>query len=140
MTLSRAVAIAGVYEHPTRWAPDKTEFQIMAESARGALEDCGLELRDVDGLFAASMSMGAMGIVSLAEYLNLKPRLLDGTNIGGSSFVAHVSHAAAAIHAGPVRGRADPVRQHRGVEPARDRHRAWAAAATPARRSSRPTA
>jgi acetyl-CoA acetyltransferase len=72
----------------------------MAESAKGALADCGLELRDVDGLFAASMSMGAMGIVSLAEYLNLKPRHLDGTNIGGSSFVAHVSHAAAAIHAG----------------------------------------
>ena len=100
MSLSRKIAIASVYEHPTRWAPDKTEFQIMAESARGALADCGLELRDVDGLLAASMSMGPMGIVSLAEYLNLKPRWLDGTNIGGSSFVAHVSHAAAAIHAG----------------------------------------
>ncbi|HTO09437.1 MAG TPA: acetyl-CoA acetyltransferase [Myxococcota bacterium] len=100
MSLSGRIALAGAYEHPTRWAPDKTEFQIMAESAKGALEDCGLELRDVDGLFAASMSMGAMGIVSLAEYLDLKPRHLDGTNIGGSSFVAHVSHAAAAIHAG----------------------------------------
>ena len=100
MSLSRAVAIAGVHEHPTRWAPDKTEFQIMAESAKGALEDCGLELRDVDGLFAASMSMGPMGVVSLAEYLDVKPRYLDGTNIGGSSFVAHVNHAAAAIHAG----------------------------------------
>ena len=100
MSLSRQIALAGVYEHPTRWAPDKTEFQIMAESACGALADCGLELRDVDGLFAASMSMGAMGIVSLAEYLDLKPRHLDGTNIGGSSFVAHVSHAAAAIHGG----------------------------------------
>jgi acetyl-CoA acetyltransferase len=100
MSLSRAIALAGVYEHPTRWAPEKTEFQIMAECARGALEDCGLSLRDVDGLFAASMSMGPMGIVSLAEYLNLAPRYLDGTNFGGSSFVAHVSHAAAAIHAG----------------------------------------
>jgi acetyl-CoA acetyltransferase len=100
MSLSRKIAIGGVYEHPTRWAPDKTEFQIMAECAKGALDDCGLELRDVDGLFAASMSMGPMGIVSLAEYLNVKPRYLDGTNIGGSSFVAHVNHAAAAIHAG----------------------------------------
>jgi acetyl-CoA acetyltransferase len=41
-----------------------------------------------------------MGVVQLAEYLNLKPRWVDGTNIGGSSFVAHVGHAAAAIHAG----------------------------------------
>jgi acetyl-CoA acetyltransferase len=100
MSLSGKIAIAGVHEHETRWAPEKTEAQIMAESARGALADCGLALDDVDGLFAASMSMGAMGVVGLAEYLNIKPRYLDGTNIGGSSFVAHVNHAAAAIHAG----------------------------------------
>ena len=100
MSLSGACAIAGVYEHPTRWAPDKTEFQIMAESAKGALDDAGLTIDDVDGLFGASMTMGAMGIVELAEYLNLKPNYIDGTNIGGSSFLAHVTHAAAAIHAG----------------------------------------
>ena len=100
MSLSGKVALAGVYEHPTRWAPDKSESLIMAECARGALEDAGLELADVDGLFAASMSMGIMGVANLAEYLDIKPRYMDGTNIGGSSFVAHVSHAAAAIHAG----------------------------------------
>jgi acetyl-CoA acetyltransferase len=100
VSLSGKIAIAGVYEHPTRFAPDKSEMQIMAESARGALEDCGLSLSDVDGLFSAGISMGPMGVVQLAEYLNIKPRHLDGTNIGGSSFVSHVSHAAAAIHAG----------------------------------------
>jgi acetyl-CoA acetyltransferase len=100
VSFSGRAAIAGAFEHPTRWAPEKTELQIMAESARGALADCGLSLRDVDGLASAGISMGAMGIVTLAEYLNLKPRWLDGTNIGGSSFLAHVAHAAAAIHAG----------------------------------------
>jgi acetyl-CoA acetyltransferase len=100
VSLSGQIALAGVYEHPTRWAPDKTESQIMAECARGALDDCGLKLSDVDGLFSAGMAMGPMGVVSLAEYLNLKPDYIDGTNIGGSSFVAHVNHAAAAIHAG----------------------------------------
>ncbi len=100
MTLSGSIAVAGVCEHPTRWAPEKSESQIMAESARGALADCGLEIGDVDGLFAAGISMGPMGVVGLAEYLDMKPRYLDGTNIGGSSFVAHVAHAAAAIHAG----------------------------------------
>jgi len=100
VSLSGRVAIAGAFEHPTRWAPEKSELQIMAESARGALADCGLGLADVDGLASAGMSMGAMGVVQLAEYLNLKPRWVDGTNIGGSSFVAHVGHAAAAIHAG----------------------------------------
>ncbi|MFQ5513517.1 MAG: acetyl-CoA acetyltransferase [Myxococcota bacterium] len=100
MSWAGTVAIAGAYEHPLRWAPERTAWRIMAESARGALEDCGLSLAEVDGLFAAGLEMGPMGLVSLAEYLNLKPRYLDGTNIGGSSFVSHVYHAAAAIHAG----------------------------------------
>jgi len=95
-----SVAIAGVYEHPSRFSPNKTEFQIMAECAKGALDDAGLTREDVDGLFGASMSMGMMGIVDLAEYLDMRPDYLDGTNIGGSSFVSHVTHAAAAIHAG----------------------------------------
>jgi len=95
--LSGAV-IAGVYEHPTRWAPDKTAYQIHAESARGALEDAGLSIEDVDGFFTASVS--PIGIMALAEHLNLSPRYLDSTQIGGSSFVAHVTHAAAAISAG----------------------------------------
>lgn len=90
--------IAGVFEHPTRWAPDKTAYQIHAESARGALEDAGLSIRDVDGLFSAGL--GHIGIMTLAEHLNLNPRFHDSTNIGGSSFVAHVLHAAAAIGAG----------------------------------------
>lgn len=100
MSLSGRIAVAGVYEHPSRWSPEATEHQIMAECARGALADCGLTLADVDGLLAAGMSMGPMGPVNLAEYLDIHPRYLDGTNIGGSSFVAHVAHAAAAIHAG----------------------------------------
>ena len=64
------------------------------------LDDAGLQLSDVDGLFAAGMGMGMMGVVQLSEYLDMKPNYIDGTNIGGSSFVAHVNHAAAAIHAG----------------------------------------
>ena len=76
MSVSGQIAIAGVHEHPTRWAPEKTDSQIMAESARGALEDCGLGLGDVDGLFAAGIGMGPMGLVNLAEYMNLKPRYL----------------------------------------------------------------
>ena len=95
--LSRAV-IAGVYEHPTRWAPDKTAYQLHAESARGALADAGLSIKDVDGFFTASV--GPLGVMALAEHLNLNPRYHDSTQIGGSSFVAHVLHAAGAISAG----------------------------------------
>jgi acetyl-CoA acetyltransferase len=100
MSFSGQIAIAGVHEYESRWAPDKTSFQIMGECTREALADAGLQLEDVDGFFGATMTMGAMGMVQLSEYLNIKPRYIDGTNIGGSSFVSHVAHASAAIHAG----------------------------------------
>jgi acetyl-CoA acetyltransferase len=100
MSLSRKTAVVGVYEHPSRFAPDKSMFQIMAESIRGALEDCGLTIKDVDGILSAGIGMSPMGIVGLCDYLNLTPNFMDGTNIGGASFVAHVAHAAAAINAG----------------------------------------
>ncbi|MBM4259271.1 MAG: thiolase domain-containing protein [Deltaproteobacteria bacterium] len=98
MSIKGKAAIAGVYEHPLRWAPHKTQYQIMAESARGALDDAGLKIKDVDGLFTSGVS--GMGIVSLAEHLNLNPDFLDSNSIGGSSFVSHTAHAAAAIAAG----------------------------------------
>jgi len=91
-------AVVGAWEHPTRFAPDKNAFQLHAESARGALEDAGLRIGDVDGLFTSGV--GPIGILSLANHLNLRPCHLDSQAIGGSSFVSHCVHAAAAIAAG----------------------------------------
>ena len=92
---NRRAVMAGVYEHPTRWAPNKTMFQIHAESARGALQDAGLTIGDVDGYFTSGV--GPIGVLSMAEHLNLQPRYLDSTSIGGSSFVAHVTSSWAVI-------------------------------------------
>src|SRR5690606_30931784 len=64
-----------------------------------ALEDCGLTLADVDGLFATTTQLRMAPLV-LAEYLGLNPGHFDGTNIGGSSFMSFVSRAHAAIEAG----------------------------------------
>jgi len=91
-------AVVGAYEHPTRFAPEKTAYQLHAESARGALEDAGLTISDVDGLFTSGV--GPIGIMSLANHLNLRPCYLDSQAIGGSSFVSHCLHAAAALAAG----------------------------------------
>lgn len=100
MSLSRKAAVVGAYEHPTRFAPDKSMFQIMAESIRGALQDAGLTIKDVDGLCTTGIGMSGMGIVGFCDYMNLTPNFVDSTSIGGSSFVAHTAHAAAAIAAG----------------------------------------
>ena len=98
MSIWGKVAVVGAYEHPTRFAPDKTPFQIHAESARGALEDAGLGIHDVDAFFTSGV--GPIGMLSLAGHLNLRPDYVDSQAIGGSSFVSHCLHAAAAIDAG----------------------------------------
>jgi len=91
--------IAGAYEHPTRLAPDKSVPQLHAESARGALLDAGLSIRDVDGYFCAGDAPG-LGALSMVDYLGLRVRHVDSTETGGSSYLIHVAHAAQAIAAG----------------------------------------
>ena len=51
MSINGKAYIAGVYEHPTRKATDKSLAQLHAESALGALKDAGLTKDDIDGLF-----------------------------------------------------------------------------------------
>jgi acetyl-CoA C-acetyltransferase len=99
MTIKRKAFIAGVYEHPTRKADDKSLAQLHAESAAGALADAGLATKDVDGYFCAGDAPG-LGGLSIADYMGLKLRHVDSTETGGSSYVIHVSHAAQAIAAG----------------------------------------
>jgi acetyl-CoA C-acetyltransferase len=98
MTIKRKAVIAGVYEHPTRQADDKSLAQLHAESAAGALADAGLTTKDVDGYFSAGDAPG-LGGLSMADYMGLRLRHLDSTETGGSSYVIHVSHAAQAIAA-----------------------------------------
>src|SRR5215468_8969829 len=99
MSIRGKAYIAGVYEHPTRKADDKSLAQLHAEVAKGVLEDAGLSKSDVDGYFCAGDAPGT-GPLSLVDYLNLKVRHLDSTDIGGASYLAHVAHAAEAIAAG----------------------------------------
>jgi acetyl-CoA C-acetyltransferase len=99
MSIKGKALIVGAYEHPGRRLPDKTIPQIHAEIAVGALKDAGLSLKDVDGFFTDAVGMG-MGVVSLSEYLGLKLSYMDSTESGGSSYLCHVGHAAAAIAAG----------------------------------------
>ncbi len=93
------IYIVGAYEHPTRLATDKSVAQLHAEVAKGALEDAGLTKDDIDGYFCAGDAPG-MGPVSMVDYMNLKVRHIDSTDIGGSSYLMHVAHAVQAIRAG----------------------------------------
>jgi acetyl-CoA acetyltransferase len=93
------VAIVGAAEADEHGRlPHKSAFMLHAEAARNALADAGLALGDVDAVFSAGLWMGS----ETAEYLGIRPRYIDGTQIGGCSFIAHVQHAMAAIDAGIV--------------------------------------
>jgi len=99
MSLKGAAYIAGAFEHPTRKAPDKSVALLHAECALGALKDAGLTKQDVDGYFCAGDAPG-MGPLSMVDYMNLRVRHVDATDIGGSSYLMLVAHAAEAIAAG----------------------------------------
>jgi acetyl-CoA C-acetyltransferase len=100
MSIKGKAFIAGIHEHPTRKAVDKSVAQLHAESAIGALADAGLGPDDVDGYFCAGDAPG-LGPLSMADYMGLSNlRHLDSTETGGSSYVVHVGHAAQAIAMG----------------------------------------
>ncbi|GLC97132.1 acetyl-CoA acetyltransferase [Cupriavidus sp. TA19] len=115
--------ICGAYEHPTRHAPDKSVAQLHAECAKGALADAGLTLADVDGYFCAGDVPGGTPLL-MADYLNLRLRWLDSTELGGCSYISLVSHAAAAIAVGKcsvalitMAGRPRSTGQSVGIKP-----------------------
>jgi acetyl-CoA acetyltransferase len=95
-----SIAVVGIAESDLgQVAPDTSPLDLMAQATRRALDDCGLKLSDVDGLWVAATQV-RNGPVALAEYLRIRPKFFDGTMIGGSSFMAHVTHAQCAIEAG----------------------------------------
>ena len=85
MSMWGQVAVAGVYEHPTRWAPDKTQYQLHAESARGALADAGLTISRRRRLLHHRRRADRHPVAGRASQpAAALPRLAA---IGGSSFV-----------------------------------------------------
>jgi acetyl-CoA C-acetyltransferase len=98
----RQAAIAGIHEYPLRVAPGVSAMQIKASSLKAALNDAGLSWDDVDGLYDAGDGEGGGGL-GLAAYLGLKPRVIDTTQVGGSSYEFHAAHALRDIAAGRVK-------------------------------------
>jgi acetyl-CoA acetyltransferase len=93
-------AIVGVAESDLgQVAEGMSVIDLMAQGARRALDDCGLAIKDVDGLFSAT-TQSRMSVLGLAEYLGISPRFLGSTIVGGSSFEYHVVHAMGAIALG----------------------------------------
>ena len=91
-----SVAVVGAAE-TTRLGviPDMSVIQLHADAALNTIADAGIRMQDVDGIATAGESP-----TSLAHYLGITPTWVDGSSVGGCSFMLHVRHAAAAINAG----------------------------------------
>jgi len=93
---SGSVAIVGAAETTELGKiPHVSQIQLHADAALNALKDAGLKLSDIDGVATAGESP-----TNLAHYMGIVPTWVDGTSVGGCSFMLHVRHAAAAINEG----------------------------------------
>lgn len=99
MSLKNKIAIVGANETDNIGiSPNMTPIMMHAEAARNALRDAGITKNDIDAVFTADPN--PMSVTMLCEYMGIRPKYMDNTMVGGSSFVIHVEHAAAAINAG----------------------------------------
>ncbi len=91
-----SVAIVGAAETTELGViPHMSNIQLHADCALNAMRDAGLKPADIDGISCAGEIP-----TNVAHYLGLVPKWVDGTAVGGCSFMLHVRHACAAITAG----------------------------------------
>ncbi len=90
--------IVGAAETPLGKIMDQSEMSMVAIAAKEALDEAGLRLRDVDAVF--TNYMGEEGSVQLGEYLGIRPRYAESSDMGGASFEFFIHHALLAVAAG----------------------------------------
>lgn len=94
--VANKVAIVGAAETTEMGkVPGVSQLQFHADAALNAMADCGLTAKDIDGV-----ATGGHDPTEIAHYLGIRPSWVDGTSVGGCSFIIHVRHAVAAITAG----------------------------------------
>jgi len=92
----KSIAVVGAAETTEMGKiPHTSQLMLHADAALNAMKDAGLTAKDIDGIATAGDSP-----VEVAHYLGITPTWVDGTSVGGCSFMLHVRHAAAAINEG----------------------------------------
>jgi acetyl-CoA acetyltransferase len=98
-TLRGAAAIIGTGLAGLGEAPGRTHLELLGEAVHKALADAGVGLHEVDGLYSAT-AVNFAPALTVSEYLGIHPAVVDGTNIGGSSYLQHVISASMALQLG----------------------------------------
>lgn len=92
-------AIVGAATFGIGEVPGWSSAELAAAAAYRAFQDAGITLGMIDGLFGC-LPEDPFATVQLAEYLGIRPRLTDNNRTGGSAFMTHAIHAAAALESG----------------------------------------
>jgi acetyl-CoA acetyltransferase len=119
--LRSTVCVVGVDESDEIGTlPQKSQLTLHLEAIHNAVHDAGLKISDIDGIFTAGQHSPAL----LGEALGISPRYIDGTSVGGCSFIIMVGHALLALHHGlcdvAVVSHGESGRSHVGVTRSRD--------------------
>ncbi|MEO0030857.1 MAG: hypothetical protein RIS94_615 [Pseudomonadota bacterium] len=93
------VAVCGAATFGIGEAPGHSTIELASKAIRLALDDAGIALPQVDGLFIALPDDLFAGL-SLAQYLGLHPRFTDNNRSGGASFMSHLITAVMMLDAG----------------------------------------
>ena len=82
--------------------PDKSSFHFLSEASKLAIEDAGIEKKDVDGLVTAFslVEHTFMHCTTFADYFGMNPRFFSSVAVGGATAVWMAAEAAMAIASG----------------------------------------
>ena len=100
--LRGATAIVGAFDTEVGKRPDATSTHLCLEAVKGAVEDAGMKISDVEGLITCNSQVTPVTYHAelIAEALGIEPRMCLSVSTGGGTTVATVAHAAASISTG----------------------------------------
>jgi acetyl-CoA acetyltransferase len=92
-------AIVGAATFGIGEAPGYSATELLAKAALLAIADAGLAVSDIDAIFSM-LPQDPFCAMTVPEYLGVRPKLVESTRTGGSSFQIQAMWAALALDAG----------------------------------------
>lgn len=92
-------AVVGAATYGIGEAPGQSAMELLARASALAVADAGLRMSDIDAVFSI-LPEDPFSAMSVPEYLGIRPKLVETTRTGGSSFQIHAMWAALALDAG----------------------------------------
>lgn len=92
-------AVVGAATYGMGEAPGQSAMELLAQASVRAVADAGLKMSDIDAVFSM-LPEDPFSAMSVPEYLGIRPKLVETTRTGGSSFQIHAMWAALALDAG----------------------------------------